>query len=62
MFFGTRQMQFWQPLKKFGQQAEKDYSTSKNDRRSAIFLEGFSRNCTYGQLEWKHFGKPNENS
>ena len=62
MFLGTRRMQLRQQLKKLRQQAEKVRSTSKNDRRSTIFLEFFLQNCSYVQVEWKHFGKPDENS
>ena len=62
MFFGTRRMQFRQPLKKFRQQAEEDCSTSKNARRGTQFLEVFFQNGSYGQVEWMHFGKPDEKS
>ena len=41
VFLGTRRMQFRQQLKKFRQQAEIVCSTSKNDRRSKLFLEVF---------------------
>ena len=60
MFLGTRWMQFRQQLKKLRQQAEKICSTSKNDRRKTIFEEDFSQDCSYGQVEGKHFGKPDE--
>ena len=62
MFLGTPRMQFRQQLKKFRQQAEIVCSTSKNDRRNTLFLEVFFQNCSSGQVEWKHCGKPNENS
>ena len=62
MFLGTCRMQFRQQLKKFRQQAEIVCSTSKNDRRSTLFLEVFFQNWSSGQVEWKHCGKPDENS
>ena len=62
MFLGTCRMQFRQQLKKFRQQAEKVCSTSKNDRRSTISLEVFLHNCSYGQVEWEHSDKSDENS
>ena len=53
---------FGQHLKKLQQQAEKVCSTFKNDRKSTVFLEVFSINCCYGQVEWKHLSKPDEKS
>ena len=62
MFLGTRRMQFRQQLKKFRQQAGKVCSTSKNDRRNTISLEVFLHNFSYGQVEWEHSDKSDENS
>ena len=61
MFLGTRRVQFQQYLKMLRQKAEKVCSFSKNDRRSRICLKGFSQNCFYGQMDWMHFDKPDEN-
>ena len=59
---GTRRMQSREQLKKLRQQAEKVCSTSKYDRRSTLFLEVFSQNCSSGQVEWEHSDKSDENS
>ena len=53
---------FGNSWKSFGNRLKKFVQLPKKIEEVQIFGEVFSQNCCYGQLEWKNFGKPDENS